>query len=195
MNGAFIREQAAALAKSVESEPDATAEAASSVSQDSGARPERQGARSRAQLLSPKHASANTPKCCCRPTRRSSGHDAQVFAAAMIQSLCGGLGAIGLTGMLSGQQAQAATLGHYTGPRLPAKAKHVIFLFMAGGPSQVDMFDPKPVAAEVSGAASGLGGSADRAPDWRPAAEPVRVQKVRARAASKSASCCRSSPR
>jgi hypothetical protein len=29
-------------------------------------------------------------------------------------------------------------------PHFPAKAKAVIFLFMVGGPSQVDLFDPKP---------------------------------------------------
>ncbi len=29
-------------------------------------------------------------------------------------------------------------------PHFPAKAKNVIFLFMDGGPSQVDTFDPKP---------------------------------------------------
>jgi hypothetical protein len=29
-------------------------------------------------------------------------------------------------------------------PHLPARAKRVLFLFMWGGPSQVDMFDPKP---------------------------------------------------
>jgi len=29
-------------------------------------------------------------------------------------------------------------------PMFPAKAKNVIFLFMAGAPSQIDMFDPKP---------------------------------------------------
>lgn len=29
-------------------------------------------------------------------------------------------------------------------PQFPAKAKNVIFLFMAGAPSQIDMFDPKP---------------------------------------------------
>src|SRR5262249_29408154 len=28
-------------------------------------------------------------------------------------------------------------------PHFPARAKHVIFLFMPGGPSQVDTFDPK----------------------------------------------------
>src|SRR5215208_1976461 len=70
---------------------------------------------------------------------------------AMIESLCGGLGSVGLTAMLSGQPARAAGSGHYTGPRLPVKAKHVIFLFMTGGPSQVDMFDPKPALLKYQG--------------------------------------------
>ena len=69
----------------------------------------------------------------------------------MIQSLCGGLGSIGLTGMLSASRGQAASLGQYKGPSLPAKAKHVIFLFMTGGPSQVDMFDPKPALLKYQG--------------------------------------------
>ena len=34
----------------------------------------------------------------------------------------------------------AAKAGH-----LPAKAKRCIFLFMTGGPSQMDLFDPKPL--------------------------------------------------
>ncbi|MEO6435864.1 MAG: DUF1501 domain-containing protein [Tepidisphaeraceae bacterium] len=36
-------------------------------------------------------------------------------------------------------------------PMFPAKAKRVIFLFMAGGPSHVDMFDPKPKLTEHNG--------------------------------------------
>ncbi len=70
---------------------------------------------------------------------------------AMIQSLCGGLGSVGLTGLLAGRQACAAPLGHYPGARLPVKAKHVICLFMTGGPSQVDMFDPKPALLKYQG--------------------------------------------
>src|SRR6516164_7614858 len=34
---------------------------------------------------------------------------------------------------------------------LPARAKHVIFLFMQGGPSQIDTFDPKPLLNERHG--------------------------------------------
>ena len=36
-------------------------------------------------------------------------------------------------------------------PHFPAKAKRVIFLFMGGGVSHVDTFDPKPKLAEYDG--------------------------------------------
>ncbi|MEM7010981.1 MAG: DUF1501 domain-containing protein [Verrucomicrobiota bacterium] len=36
-------------------------------------------------------------------------------------------------------------------PHRPATAKSVIFLFMSGGPSQVDTFDPKPELAKLAG--------------------------------------------
>ncbi len=36
-------------------------------------------------------------------------------------------------------------------PHFPAKAKRVIHLFMAGAPSQLDLFDPKPELAKLEG--------------------------------------------
>ena len=36
-------------------------------------------------------------------------------------------------------------------PHFPAKAKNVIFMFMEGGPSQLDLFDPKPGLARWNG--------------------------------------------
>ena len=36
-------------------------------------------------------------------------------------------------------------------PQLPAKAKSIIHLFMNGGPSQVDLFDPKPALKRLAG--------------------------------------------
>ncbi|MEZ5355963.1 MAG: DUF1501 domain-containing protein [Bryobacteraceae bacterium] len=62
-----------------------------------------------------------------------------------IESLCGGFGAVGLAGML------APGLSAATGPHFAPKAKHVIFLFMTGGPSQMDLFDPKPALAKYAG--------------------------------------------
>ncbi len=40
-------------------------------------------------------------------------------------------------------------------PHFPAKAKHVVFLFMNGAPSQVDTFDPKPALTKYHGTAYG----------------------------------------
>jgi hypothetical protein len=51
-----------------------------------------------------------------------------------------GIGAMALSSLLDeGAMAQANRAPHYA-----AKAKKIIFLFMAGGPSQIDLFDPKP---------------------------------------------------
>ena len=36
-------------------------------------------------------------------------------------------------------------------PHFPPRAKRVIFLYMLGGPSQLDLFDPKPVLAQRDG--------------------------------------------
>lgn len=36
-------------------------------------------------------------------------------------------------------------------PPLPAKAKNVIFIYIGGGPSTIDMWDPKPVLARYDG--------------------------------------------
>ncbi|MBI2824036.1 MAG: DUF1501 domain-containing protein [Planctomycetia bacterium] len=70
------------------------------------------------------------------------------------QSACG-LGAIALAELLSADRAGAAAeASDPLQPRAPhfkAKAKNVIFLFMSGGPSQLDLFDPKPVLGKLHG--------------------------------------------
>src|ERR1700688_201256 len=35
-------------------------------------------------------------------------------------------------------------------PHLPPKAKNIIWCFMEGGPSQVDLFDPKPMLEKLA---------------------------------------------
>lgn len=57
-----------------------------------------------------------------------------------------GFGSLALAGLLGTERAQAAAgpLDVKT-PHFPARAKRVIFLFMHGGPSQVDTFDYKPL--------------------------------------------------
>ncbi len=67
-----------------------------------------------------------------------------------------GLGLCALGTILSAESAQAAAYDRARPlapkpPPLPAKAKRVIHVFMNGGPSQVDTFDPKPALAKYAG--------------------------------------------
>ena len=61
---------------------------------------------------------------------------------------CGGLGALALSSMLQAEQADplAPKKPHHT-----PTAKSVIFLFMEGGPSHIDTFDPKPTLEKLAG--------------------------------------------
>ena len=67
-------------------------------------------------------------------------HDLPYFSRRRFLQRSGmGFGSLAL-GSLLGQQGQAAKSGLH----FPAKAKHVIHVFLNGGMSQVDTFDPKP---------------------------------------------------
>ena len=59
-----------------------------------------------------------------------------------------GLGGVALSSMLQ-QDAHAATASPAT--HFAPRAKACIFIYMAGGPSHVDMFDPKPLLTERHG--------------------------------------------
>lgn len=68
---------------------------------------------------------------------------------AMLGRCANGFGAVALTSLLVGE-GQGAVPDRSVDPLAPRtphfepRAKNVIFLFMDGGPSQVDTFDPKP---------------------------------------------------
>jgi len=64
-----------------------------------------------------------------------------------------GFGALAYTQLLYQEELRAGTLNPLAAkqPHAPAKAKSVIFLFMAGGPSHVETFDPKPLLNQLSG--------------------------------------------
>ncbi|MBL8870048.1 MAG: DUF1501 domain-containing protein, partial [Planctomycetaceae bacterium] len=65
------------------------------------------------------------------------------------QFLCrsgGGFGALALASLLKGNSNGAEG----TSPLKP-RAKRVIFLFMEGGPSHIDLFDPKPLINKLAG--------------------------------------------
>ena len=66
-----------------------------------------------------------------------------------------GFGALALQGMLTDTARADRTINPLTPKASPqsATAKHVVHLFMNGGPSQVDTFDPKPALAKYAGKA------------------------------------------
>src|SRR5436190_618554 len=64
----------------------------------------------------------------------------------MLQRSGLGFGSLALAWLLGkeGRLAGAESAAPVPPPHFPPRAKSVIFLFMGGGPSQVDTFDPKP---------------------------------------------------
>jgi hypothetical protein len=74
----------------------------------------------------------------------------------MLQRCGTGLGMMALAGVLADDRAVAADTPALDPmaphqPHFPGKAKHVVHLFMNGGPSQVDTFDPKPMLDKYHG--------------------------------------------
>jgi len=80
---------------------------------------------------------------------------------AMLQRSAVGFGSLALSSLLAenapGDSTGAKTPSHAPNPLaakpslFPARAKRVIFLFMKGGPSHVDTFDPKPLLTRDDG--------------------------------------------
>jgi hypothetical protein len=86
-----------------------------------------------------------SPDCCphFRPTRTRREFVRDAFC---------GFGGLALASLVQAEAARAAA--NPLAPRPPhhpAKAKAVIFLFMAGGPSHLETFDPKPLLNELHG--------------------------------------------
>ncbi|MFI5454100.1 MAG: DUF1501 domain-containing protein [Isosphaerales bacterium] len=97
------------------------------------------------------------------------GSGSSLTRRALFCRMGGGFGALGLTSVLADAgmlimagDARAATSGGAEGalpssplaprpPHFTARAKRVIFLFMNGGPSHVDTFDPKPALHRYAG--------------------------------------------
>ena len=64
---------------------------------------------------------------------------------AMLGRMTTGFGLLGLAGLMGPQSMQGApTSDGVIAPHFAPRAKRVIFLFMNGGPSHIDTFDPKP---------------------------------------------------
>src|SRR5438874_4957988 len=77
--------------------------------------------------------------------------NARMTRRQMLKNASIGFGYLALAGLTTEAAAEdkhplAPRLGHH-----PARAKRIIFLFMHGGPSQVDTFDYKPRLAKDDG--------------------------------------------
>src|SRR3954454_8982486 len=102
-----------------------------------------------------------TPRCI--PNRTPCGRSRREF----LWQVGGGFAGLGLIDLLSRdgffeRQARGEGKGgtptdrapYLLAPRpthFPAKAKHAVFLFMNGAPSQIDTFDPKPALTKYNG--------------------------------------------
>ncbi len=82
-----------------------------------------------------------------RVTRRQLfGSAAGGVGLAALASLLGGDSALGAGGLSSSAENGLPGLPHFA-----PKAKRVVVLWQGGGPSHVDLFDPKPVMREMAG--------------------------------------------
>ena len=117
-----------------------------------------------------------------------------------------GLGMLGLFGLLGdagylGAVAEGADVAGARPPvsnplaprasHFPAKAKHVIHIYLNGGPSQVDTFDPKPLLKKYEGKTLPLGNLTTERKTGDRAARPRSGSGSMGRAGPRSA---RSSP-
>ena len=80
-----------------------------------------------------------------RPLPVNSSLEQRLARRQFLTRSAGGLGALALSQLMG--QSNAAELGNH----FPARAKRVIYLFMSGGPSQMETFDPKPKLRELHG--------------------------------------------
>src|SRR6187397_106825 len=88
--------------------------------------------------------------------RRTASHIVPTRSRRDFLSNAGaGFGALALGALLAGDGYAAAVKGKNPlapkPPHFPPKAKSVIFLFMEGGPSHIDLFDPKPELEKFAG--------------------------------------------
>lgn len=71
-----------------------------------------------------------------------------------LQRAAAGFGSLALSSLLANDSSASESIANPLAARPPhflPKAKRIIFLFMAGGPSQVDTFEPKPLLTRDDG--------------------------------------------
>ena len=83
-----------------------------------------------------------------------SNDDCQIATRrSVLRNAYCGFGSLALASLLHGEGSRAGAADSRSSETAhrPAKARSVIFLFMAGGPSQLETFDPKPLLNKLHG--------------------------------------------
>jgi Protein of unknown function (DUF1501) len=93
-----------------------------------------------------------------------------------------GLGLLGLAGVLAdaGLLRAASPVVNPLAPKkahFPAKAKHVIHIYLNGGPSQMDTFDPKPLLKKYEGQKLPAGNLTTERPTGAALPSPFKFRK------------------
>jgi hypothetical protein len=109
---------------------------------------------------------------------------ATIDRRAFLANFGAGFGAVALGHLLARADAQAAGALAAKKPHFAAKARAVIWLFMQGGPSHLDTFDPKPTLKKLDGKplpasfhAEGLPLQFMKATDGKLMASPFKFQR------------------
>src|SRR3954465_10883090 len=91
--------------------------------------------------------------------RPSEAAETQIRRRAFLGRSCAGIGTLALASLLDPRLLAAADRSipqdRWTGvirpPHLAPRAKRIIYLYMAGGPSHLETLDPKPALAKMHG--------------------------------------------
>jgi hypothetical protein len=90
-----------------------------------------------------------------------------------------GLGVLGLAGVLADAGLLASEVDPLAPkkPHFPARARHVIHIYLNGGPSQIDTFDPKPLLKKFEGQKLPQGNLTTERPTGAALPSPFRFKK------------------
>src|SRR5215470_10230165 len=113
-------------------------------------------------FMSPEPPHPIRPKRCPGPFAPIEPRDAGWSRRRFLQTSGHGFGAMALAYLLAHSTERAVAsavrgtsnatgLPKKRGPHFAARAKRCIFLFMVGGPSQMELFDPKPALDKLHG--------------------------------------------
>ena len=69
----------------------------------------------------------------------------------MLTRCANGFGTVALSALLSGRASATGSSGASGAAHPQPRARRVVFLYMDGGPSQIDTFDPKPLLSKEHG--------------------------------------------